>query len=76
MHTDEKNILFQIVYVLNLARNTLKNRTWKQSPVITKEPEFQDRLVEAFYYYMGLSIMGFTPLGIYKLYFKKERQVE
>jgi hypothetical protein len=30
--------------------------------------------VEAFYYYMGfLSIMGFTPLGIYELYFKKER---
>ena len=25
LHTDEKNILFQIVYVLNLARNTLKN---------------------------------------------------
>ena len=74
LHTDEKNILFQIVYVLNLARNTLKNRTWKQSPVITKELEFQDRLVEAFYYYMGfLSIMGFTPLGIYELYFKKER---
>lgn len=74
LHTDEKNILFQIVYVLNLARNTLKNRTWKQSPVITKELEFQDRLVEAFYYYMGfLSIMGFTPTSIYELYFKKER---
>lgn len=74
LHTDEKDILFQIVYILNLARNTLKNRTWKQSPVMTKELEFQDRLVEAFYYYMGfLSIMGFTPMDIYRLYFKKER---
>lgn len=73
LHTDEKIFVSDSV-CLNLARNTLKNRTWKQSPVITKELEFQDRLVEAFYYYMGfLSIMGFTPLGIYELYFKKER---
>lgn len=74
IHELEKHIIFDIVYTLNMARNTLKNRTWKQTQVMTKELEFQERLVKAFYYYMGyLYMMDFTPQGLYKLFFKKER---
>ena len=41
---------------------------------MTKEIDFQESLVKSFYLYMGfLAMNGFTPLGLFGLFFKKQR---
>ena len=50
-HENEKLLLFEIIYELNIARNLLKSRPWKQTQVMTKELDFQYSLVKAFYLY-------------------------
>lgn len=73
-HEEEKILLFNVVYELNIARNLLKCRPWKQTQVMTKELDFQYSLVKAFYLYMGfLGIQGFTPYELFMLFFKKQR---
>lgn len=68
----EKQAIFNVMYYLNMARNSLKCRPWKRSQIMTKEIEFQEYLVKAFYMYMGfLCNFQFTPEGIYREYFKK-----
>ena len=71
-HENEKLYLWEVIYELNKARNFLKCRPWKQTPVMTKEIDFQESLVKSFYLYMGfLAMNGFTPCGLFSLFFKK-----
>jgi hypothetical protein len=73
-HENEKLYLWEVIYELNKARNFLKCRPWKQAQVMTKEIDFQESLVKAFYLYMGfLAMNGFTPCGLFSLFFKKQR---
>lgn len=73
-HENEKLLLFEIIYELNIARNLLKSRPWKQTQVMTKELDFQYSLVKAFYLYMGfLGIQEFSEESIYRLFFKKQK---
>lgn len=73
-HEADKLYLWEVIYELNKARNFLKCRPWKQTQVMTKEIDFQESLVKAFYLYMGfLAMNGFTPLGLFSLFFKKQR---
>lgn len=73
-HEAEKLYLWEVIYELNKVRNFLKCRPWKQTQVMTKEIDFQESLVKAFYLYMGfLAMNGFTPLGLFGLFFKKQR---
>lgn len=66
--------LFDVIYELNIARNLLKSRSWKQTQVMTKEIDYQSTLVKAFYLYMGyLTFNGFTPENLLELFFKKQR---
>lgn len=66
--------LWRVIYHLNIARNLLKNRTWKQTQVITKEVDYQEALVKAFVYYLGyLGINYFDGVGLYTLFFKKQK---
>ena len=69
-HENEKLYLWEVIYELNKARNFLKCRPWKQ----TQEIDFQESLVKSFYLYMGfLAMNGFTPCGLFSLFFKKQR---
>jgi len=73
-HEEEKSILFDVIYELNMARNLLKSRPWKQTQVMTKELDFQYSLVKAFYLYMGfLGLNGFSEGSLYRLFFKKQK---
>ena len=73
-HEAEKLYLWEVIYELNKARNFLKSRPWKQTQVKTKEIDFQESLVKAFYLYMGfLALNGFTDQGLFSLFFKKQR---
>lgn len=66
--------LWDITFALNISRNCLKNKPWKQSGVMTNETLYQSKLVEAFVYMMGYySLLGMTSHDVYYLYFKKNR---
>lgn len=70
--SDNRKSLWDITYALNIARNCLKNKPWKQSGVMTNEVQFQSLLVEAFVYMMGYyARIGIDSQEIYYLYFKK-----
>lgn len=66
--------LWLVVYYLNLARNVLKNRPWKQTQVMSKEDQFQEYLVLSFIYYLGyLATNNFTPEGLFELFYRKQQ---
>lgn len=68
------NCLWIITYNLNIARNCLKNRPWKQTSVMTKELDFQESIVRSFIMYMGyLAISGFDGNSIAKLFIRKQQ---
>lgn len=68
-HIFETNLIYVIVYQLNITRNLLKNRPWKQTQVMTKEIEYQESLVKSLIMYLGfLGIYGFDPESLYNLF--------
>ena len=75
---DYPGMLWGITYVLNLARNCLKNKPWKQSGVITDENNFRNLIIEAFVAMVVLfreMLMGKPEWydDLYWLYFKKNQ---
>lgn len=67
-----KQIAWDITYHLNISRNFLKNKPWKQSQVMTSEVQYQKEVVRAFVLFLGfLNLWGCTPETVYFLYFKK-----
>lgn len=75
---DYPGMLWGITYVLNLARNCLKNKPWKQSGVITDENNFRALVIEAFVAMMVLfrhMLRGKLEWydDLYWLYFKKNQ---
>lgn len=69
------NCLWIITYNLNMARNFLKNRPWKQTQIMTKELDFQEAIVKSFIMYMGyLAISGFSSGdSVIKLFIRKQQ---
>ena len=74
-YLEMKSNMWDVVYHLNIARNYLKNKPWKQSQMMTNESAFQEELVKAFIKLIGyFYTLGLTHLeDIYILYFKKQR---
>lgn len=65
-------ILWKITHHLNIARNFLKNKPWKQSQVMTQELKYQSELVKAFIYFCGyLSWLDMGSEDVFYIYFKK-----
>lgn len=65
-------MMWQVAYYLNIARNCLKNKPWKQSQMMTDESKYQEELVKGFLVMMGLFYnMGISVDTLYFLYFKK-----
>lgn len=74
LHSKEDNMLWKVCYHLNIGRNFLKNKTWKQTQELTDGLRYQEQIVRAFIAYCGyLSVMGFTPETFYVLFFKKHK---
>ena len=74
LHSTEDHILWKVCYHLNIGRNFLKNKTWKQTQELTDGLRYQEQIVKAFIYYCGyLKVMGFTPETFYVLFFKKHK---
>lgn len=65
-------LLWKITHHLNIARNFLKNKPWKQSQVMTQELKYQAELVKAFIYFCGyLGYLGMNSEQVFYIYFKK-----
>lgn len=74
MYSDFKKCLWDVTYHLNIARNFLKNKPWKQSQMMTDEINFQKEIVEAFICMMGaFALIDITPEVLFYIYFKKNR---
>jgi hypothetical protein len=67
-----KELLWDTVYHLQISRNTLKNKPWKQTEMMTDESLFESELMKAtismfqFFYFAG-----FSKESLYTIYFKK-----
>lgn len=73
-HDAEATILWQVTYQINIARNLLKNRPWKQTQVMSKELDYQEAVVKSFLMYLGfLAINGFTPSSLFELFYRKQQ---
>lgn len=69
-----KEFLWDIVYYLELARNTLKNKPWKQTEMLTDEERFKENILIAWVYlFKYLAFAGFTAESVYTIYYKKNR---
>jgi hypothetical protein len=69
-YTDMVSALWYTVYHLNLARNALRNKPWKQTEVVTNK--------DLFYYHLMLALSIFfssvwtdSPKKIYEFYYRK-----
>lgn len=65
-------MLWDITYKLQIARNTLKNKPWKQTEMMTDESLYEVYVSEAwFLLFKFLSYSGFTAESVYNIYYKK-----
>lgn len=72
LHANEDHMLWKVAYHLNISRNFLKNKPWKQTQELTDGVRYQAEVVQAFIAYCGyLRVMGFTDETFYVLFFKK-----
>jgi dimeric dUTPase (all-alpha-NTP-PPase superfamily) len=69
-----KCLLWDTVYNLQLARNALKNKPWKQTQMITDRELFKFYLCETFLSFCALfKYLKMTEESIFTIYFKKNR---
>lgn len=65
-------MLWYITHHLNIARNFLKNKPWKQSEMMTQEIKYQEELVKSFIYMCGyFKKLGMESEDVFYIYFKK-----
>ena len=69
-----KQYLWDITYPLQIARNTLKNKPWKQTEMMTDVHQYeeQQKLVTVALFKF-LAFTGFTKESIYEIYYKKNK---
>lgn len=74
LYNSYKSYLWDITYELNISRNFLKNKPWKQSQMMTNESAYQEEIVRSFVLFLGtLYIMGVNANNLYYIYFKKNK---
>lgn len=74
LYNSYKSYLWDITYELNISRNFLKNKPWKQSQMMTNESAYQEEIVKSFILFLGtLNMMGVNGNNLYYIYFKKNK---
>ena len=67
-----KDFAWRITEELGEAMNTLKNKPWKQTHMITDVKHYNEEISDAFHFFIELCILsGFGPKELYDLYFRK-----
>lgn len=63
---------WEVTYHLQLARNTLKNKPWKQTHMRSDQKVFLAKMAQAFHSFISLTrSLGIDEQGLYTLYYKK-----
>ena len=69
-----KQFLWDITYHLQIARNTLKNKPWKQTEMMTDLQQYENAQREATAaLFKFLYFAGFTKESLYVIYYKKNK---
>ncbi len=67
-------LLWRVTYHLQLARNSLKNKPWKQSEMLTDEHVYIKHTIHAFKEMLGFfSFVGMEAKDVYVVYYKKNK---
>lgn len=67
-----KDGAYRIVEELTEATNSLKNKPWKRTPVLTDREHYYEEVADAFHFFIRFCIAsGIEAEDLYKLYFKK-----
>lgn len=67
-----KDFAWRITEEIGEAMNTLKNKPWKQTEMLTDEEHFLEELVDGLHFYLELLVLvGFTPQSLFETYFQK-----
>jgi hypothetical protein len=67
-------MLWRITYQLQIARNCLKNKPWKQTEMLTDNRLYKTHLVDAFYEFLkAMCYFGHTKESLFTIYFKKNQ---
>lgn len=70
--SDIERLMWETTYKLGLVGNTLKNKKWKQTQVLTDISKYKILIIDA--YNTGLKLLlssGMNNVDIYNFYFKK-----
>ncbi len=69
-----KQYLWDITYHLQIARNTLKNKPWKQTEMMTDKNQYEESMREAtMALFKFFFFTGFTKESLYVIYYKKNK---
>jgi len=67
-----KDFAWRITEELGEAMNTLKNKPWKQSHMLTDVAHYREEISDSFHFFVELCILsGIGPYDLYEMYFKK-----
>lgn len=69
-----KIYLWDITYYLQIARNTLKNKPWKQTHMLTDLEQYEQNLKKVTYsLFTFFYFAGFTKESLFHIYYKKNK---
>lgn len=69
-----KQYLWDITFHLQIARNTLKNKPWKQTEMMTDTSQYEDSMRKTcLALFKFFAFTGFTKESLYVIYYKKNR---
>lgn len=67
-------LMWRVTYWLNISRNYLKNKPWKQTQMVTDSKRFHISMMEAWSAFFNLmDFVGMTPDSLFTVYFKKNK---
>lgn len=70
-----KDGMERVIEELMEAANTLKNKPWKQTHVLTDITHFDEELMDALHFFLRLFLIRYGPRdaakAVYRMYFKK-----
>ncbi len=73
-HADTVNWFWETTYHLNIARNNLRNKKWKQTQVLAQKALFFANMIKALHSLInGFNLWGMNEQDIFDIYYKKNQ---
>ena len=73
-HNNIVEWFWETTYHLNIARNNLRNKKWKQTQVLAQKREFLKNMMKGLHSLInGFQLWGMSEADIFEIYYKKNR---